>query len=158
MTHIIVVVILLAIWLLIAFPRRRGGGTKRTSKLTIIFRIAVIPFLVTAFWGLMFSIADPEIGLYFVLGGVGAIIGAIGFLWLFTNICTFFSCPTYYRLWKKGGGDPFFDSIDSPLNNEPDSVRYQALYREKTRQELEELFPPPAAPDFTKGIDDENVI
>jgi hypothetical protein len=30
------------------------------------------------FWGLMFCIADPEIGFFFVLGGVGAILGAIG--------------------------------------------------------------------------------
>ncbi len=157
MTHVLVVLILLGIWLLIGFPRRRIG-TKRTSKLKIVFRIAVIPFLVTAFWGSMFCIADPEIGFYFVLGGVGAVVFAIGFLWLFTNICTFLSCPRYYRIWKKGGGDPFFDSIDSPLNNDPDSVRYQELYQERARQQLEDLFPPPAAPDFTKGIDDENII
>jgi hypothetical protein len=158
MAHIIIVVILLAIWLLIGFPRRRGSGTRRTSKLTIVFRIAIVPFLVTAFWGLMFCLADLELGFYFVLGGVGAIVFAITFLWAFTNVCTFFSCPRYYRIWKKGGGDPFFDSIDSPLNNDPDSVRYFELYQERARQEFEQLFPPPAAPDFTKSIDDENII
>ena len=103
-------------------------------------------------------LADLELGFYFVLGGVGAIVFAITFLWAFTNVCTFFSCPRYYRIWKKGGGDPFFDSIDSPLNNDPDSVRYFELYQERARQEFEQLFPPPAAPDFTKSIDDENII
>jgi hypothetical protein len=131
---------------------------KRTSKLTIIFRIGIIPFLVVSFWGLMFCIADPETGFCFVLGGVGAILGAIGWCWGFTNVCTFLYSPRYYRLWKKGGGDPFFDTLDFPLNTDPDSVRYQELYQEKARQEFEEMFPPPAAPDFTRGIDDPNVI
>jgi hypothetical protein len=160
MAHIIVVSILLGIWLLVGFPRRKRvpNGPKRTPKRTIIFRMGIIPFAVVAFWGLMFCIADLEIGFYFVLGGVGAIVFAIGFLWAFTNICTFLYSPTYYRLWKKGGGDPFFDSLDSPLNNDPPSVRYQELYREKARQELEELFPPPAVPDFTRSIDDSNII
>jgi hypothetical protein len=157
MPQFLVVVILLAIWLLVGFPRRRVG-TRRTSKRTIIFRIAIIPFLVVAFWGLMFATADLELGFYFVLGGVGAIVGAIGFLWLFTNICTFLSFPTYYKIWKSGGGDPFFDSVDGPFNTDPDSVRYQELYREKARLELENLFPPPPSPDFTKSIDDEDII
>ena len=56
----------------------------------------------------MFCIADPEIGFYFILGGVGAILVAIGFLWAFTNICTFLSSPIYYRLWKKRRGRPIF--------------------------------------------------
>ncbi len=96
MAHVIVVVILLAIWLLVGFPRREraSGCQKRTPKWKIVFRIAIIPFLVTAFWGLMFCIADPEIGFWFVLGGAGAIVFAIGFLWAFTNVCTFLSCPT----------------------------------------------------------------
>jgi hypothetical protein len=64
----------------------------------------------------MFSIADPELGFFFVLGGVGAILFAIGFLWAFTNICTFLSCPKEYRIWKSGGGDPFFDTPLSSLN------------------------------------------
>jgi uncharacterized membrane protein YtjA (UPF0391 family) len=56
MTQFLVVVILLAIWLLIGFPKREraSGQLKRTAKWKIVFRIAVIPFLVTAFWGLMF--------------------------------------------------------------------------------------------------------
>jgi hypothetical protein len=130
----------------------------RTPKLTIIFRIAIIPFLVVSFWGLMFCIADPEIGFYFVLGGVGTILGAIGWCWGFTNVCTFLYSPRYYRLWKKGGGDPFFDTLDFPLNTDSGETRYQELFRERARQELEDLFPPPAAPDFSRGIDDPNVI
>jgi len=95
---------------------------------------------VVSFWGSMFCIADPETGFYFVLGGVGAILGAIGWCWGFTNICTFLYSPRYYRLWKKGGGDPFFDTLDFPLNTDTDSVRYQELYQEKARQEFEECF------------------
>ena len=33
------------------------------------------------------------------------------------------------------GGDPFFDTLDSPLNNDPPSVRFQELYRAKQRHE-----------------------
>jgi hypothetical protein len=157
MAHIIVVSILLGIWLLIGFPRR-GTGTRRTPKWKIIFRLAIVPLAVVAFWGLMFATADLEIGFYFVLGGVGAIAFAITFLWAFTNVCTFLSCPTYYRIWKKGGGDPFFDTLDGPLNTDPDSVRYFELYQERARQELEEMFPLPPSPDFTKGIDDPDII
>ena len=67
---------------------------KRTSKLTIIVRMALIPLLVTAFWGLMLSIADTSLGLYLVLGGVIALVLGIGFLWAFTNFFTFLLCPT----------------------------------------------------------------
>jgi hypothetical protein len=124
----------------------------------MIFRMAIIPFLVVSFWGLMFCIADPGLGFCFVLGGVAAIIGGIGFCWTVTNIGTFLSHPRYYRLWKKGGGDPFFDTLDPPFNNDPPSTRYQELYREKARQECEDVFPPPAPPDPTRGIDDPNIV
>ena len=139
---------------------RVPGHPRRTPKLKMIFRMAIIPFLVVSFWGLMFCIADPERGFYFMVGGAAAILGGIGFCWVFTNIGTFLSHPTYYQLWKKGGGDPFFDTLDPPFNNDPPSTRYQELYREKATQECEEVFGiyPPAPPDPTKGIDDPNII
>jgi hypothetical protein len=86
----------------------------------------------------------------------------MSFLWGGTNLLTFLSGPREYLLWKKGGGDPFFDSLDGPLNTDPPEVRYQELYREKARQEWEASFGPlpipSPPPDSTKGIDDPNVI
>ena len=129
---------------------------KRTPKRTIIFRMVIIPFAVVAFWGLMFCIADVSAGFYLVLGGVVAVFGGIGFCWAFTNVCTFLYSPRYYRLWKKGGGDPFFDTLDSPFNTDPDSPRYQEMFDAAARQECEQVSPPPSDP--SKGIDDPNVI
>ena len=159
MAHVVVVVILLVLWLLLPRRKQAPGQLRRTPKWKIVFRMAIIPFAVVGFWGAMFSIADPGLAFSFVLGGVGTVLLGFGFCWGFTNICTFLFHPREYRLWKKGGGDPFFDTLDQPFNNDPESVRYQELYREKARQELEEeMFPPPAAPDFTQSIDDPNII
>jgi hypothetical protein len=118
----------------------------------------LIPFLVVGFWGLMFCIVDVERGINFMVWGMGAVLVCIAFLWAFTNFFTFLFNPTYYRLWKAGGGDPFFSTLDPPFNNDPDSIRYAELYQERARQQAEELFPPPAAPDFTQSIDDPNVL
>jgi hypothetical protein len=150
-------VILFVFWLFLP-TRTQPGCQRRTSKLTIIFRLVLIPSLVVGFWGLMFCIADVGLGFSFVLGGVGAVLLGIGWCWGVTNLGTFLCHPREFRLWKKGGGDPFFSTLDPPFNNDPDSVRYQELYQERARQELEEMFPPPAAPDPTRGIDDENII
>jgi len=113
------------------------GNAQRTPKWKITFRMVVIPFVIVAFWGLMLSIAAPVLGLFLVLGGVVAVGGGLLFCWGFTNIGTFLWHPRYYRLWTKGGGDPFFDTLDRPFNNDPDSTRYQEMYREKARQECE---------------------
>ena len=155
MNPIIVLVILLVIWLLLPRRKQAPGCQRRTPKLTIAARMVVIPFLVVGFWGLMLSIAAPVLGLFLVLGGVGAVLLGLGFCWGFTNVCTFLYSPRYYRLWKKNGGDPFYDTLDEPFNTDPPSVRYQELYREAARQQAD---PPPAAPDPTRGIDDENII
>jgi hypothetical protein len=66
---------------------------------------------------------------------------------------------------RKGGGDPWFDSLPPPFNDDPPEVRYQELFREKLRQENAELLKP-LVPlprqndpnDFTKSIDDQNFI
>ena len=158
MNPIIVALILFVLWLFLPTRKQAPGCQSRTSKLTIIFRLVLIPFLVVGFWGLMFCIADVERGFWFMVGGVGAVLLSIAFLWAFTNICTFLSHPREYRIWKQGGGDPFFSTLDPPFNNDPDSIRYQELYQEQARQQAEELFSPPAASDPTRGIDDPNVI
>jgi len=151
----IILVILLVIWLFLPKRKPASGGLKRTPKLTIVARMVIIPFAIVGFWGLMLSIAAPVLGLCLVLGGVAAVALGLLFCWGFTNVCTFFYSPRCYRLWKKGGGDPFFDTLSGPFNNDPDATRYQELFKEAARQQAD---PPPAAPDPTKGIDDENII
>ena len=87
----------------------------------------------------------------FLIGGVGALVFILFVLWVGTNIGTFLVYPREYRVWKRGGGDPFFDTLGPPLNNDPDSVRFQELYREKARLECEQVdrmfgVPPKQAP------------
>jgi hypothetical protein len=141
---------------------RVPGYPKRTSKLTILARIGCLPFAVVLFWALMFSTVDVDAGLDLVLGGVIAFAVIILFLWGFTNLFTFLMAPREYRIWKRGGGDPWFDSLDPPLNTDPPEVRYQELFREKARLEWEANFgplpTPSPPPDSTKSIDDPNVI
>jgi len=97
-----------------------------------------------------------------IIGGAIGLALMIGFWWAFTNIGTFLTNPGYYRLWRKGGGDPFFDTVPEPFNTDPSSTRYQELYREKARQEWEASFGPlpipSPPPDSTKGIDDPDII
>jgi len=155
MNPIIVVLILFVLWLFLPTRRRVPGSLKRTPKLTIVFRMVIIPFAVVGFWGLMLSIAAPVLGFFLVLGGVGAVLVGLGFCWGLTNILTCLSHPREYRIWKRNGGDPFFDTVDEPFNTDPSSVRYQELFKEAARQQAD---PPPAAPDPTRGIDDENII
>lgn len=141
---------------------RVPGNPKRTSKLVILFRIGCIPFAVVLFWALMFSTVDVDAGLALVSGGVIAFAVIILFLWGFTYLFTFLSGPREYLLWKKGGGDPWFDTLDPPLNNDPPSVRFQELFQERARQDWEANFGPlpipSPPPDSTKGIDDPDVI
>ena len=54
---------------------RVPGNPKRTAKLTILARMVVFPFVLAAFWGLMFCIADVRSGFSLVLGSV--IVGAM---------------------------------------------------------------------------------
>ena len=141
---------------------RVPGNPKRTSKLTILARIGCLPFAAVLFWALMFCIVDVEAGLDLMLGGVIAFAVIILFLWGFTNLFTFLMAPREYRIWKRGGGDPWFDTLDPPLNNDPPYVRYQELFREKARLDWEANFgplpTPSPPPDSTKSIDDPDVL
>jgi len=156
MAHVVVVVILLGIGLIVPRRKQAPGGLKRTPKWKITARMVLIPFAVVAFWGLMFCIADVGLGFSFILGGVGAVLLGLGFCWGFTNVCTFLYSPRCYRLWKRNGGDPFYDTLDEPFNTDPDAVRYQELYQEAARQQNQAANPP--SPDPTRGIDDPNII
>ena len=138
------------------------GYPRRTPKSVIIARIGCFPMLIAVSWGIMFSLVSWESCWIIIKAGMFGTAGIIFFLWAIVNIGTFLYSPRYYLLWRKGGGDPFFDSIHSPLNNDPPEVRYQELYREKERMEREQMGirseAPPASPDSTRGIDDPNII
>jgi hypothetical protein len=113
------------------------------------------------FWTFFFSLVG--LGTTIFLAGVGTIAAAILFLWGFTNLMTLITMPRVWWLIKKGGGDPWFESLPEPFNTDDLSTRFQELYREKARQEWEQAFGslpqvPPQSPDFTRGIDDPHII
>ena len=108
---------------------------------------------------------NGEVVQWALIGGLGTLAALLGFLWGFVNLMTILTMPKVWWLIKKGGGDPWFDSLPPPFNDDPPEVRYQELYREKLRQENERLLQPlvPLPPqndprDATKGIDDPHII
>ncbi|MCE5302616.1 MAG: hypothetical protein LLF97_05840 [Planctomycetaceae bacterium] len=106
---------------------------KRTPKPTIIARFLTWPVICLA-------IPTILLGLPVFLGGIVAVGLFLFAAWAITNIggaiwCKLDGTSHYLKMWKAGGGDPFFDTLDSPLNNDPPSVRFQELYRAKQRQE-----------------------
>jgi hypothetical protein len=139
---------------------------RRTSKLKILFRLSIAPIGITFFWAYILSLG----GNYYIVrcalfGGLGTLALLLGFLWGFTNLMTLLTMPKVWLLLRRGGGDPWFDSIPSPFNNDDASVRYQELYEEKLRQENEWLqqplmpLPPQNDPkDSTRSIDDPDII
>ena len=54
-------------------------------------------------------------------GGLSAIFGIIFILWLIVNLGTFLYDPKNYLVWKRGGGDPFFDTLHWPFNTDDDA-------------------------------------
>jgi len=106
-----------------------------------------------------------EVVRWILIGGFGTLAASLFFLWAFVNIMTLITMPRVWWLIKKGGGDPWFDSLPPPFNNDPLSVRYQELFDEKLRQENTQLLEPlvPLPPqndpkDSTRGIDDPSII
>jgi hypothetical protein len=120
-------------------------GPKRSSKVGIIARLVAIPVAVVAFWAVLFLLLDlGGWALAFLIDGLGGLAVVVFLCWAAHNIIMWIWCPREMRLWKKGGGDPFFDTLPPPFNNDPDSTRYQELYRERLRLEEEEgiIFDP----------------
>ena len=114
---------------LVPYPQlQQANYPKRTSKLKILARFCVYPFAVTAFWA--FFLGTP-----IIIGGLAAIAGIVLYLWGGTNLLMWISSPGSMKLWKSGGGDPWFDTLPPPFNTDPDEVRYQELYRERLRLE-----------------------
>jgi len=139
---------------------------RRTSKLKILLRLSIVPIGITLFWAYMFSLGgNYSIVRAILVGGFGTTALVLGFLWGFTNLMTLLTMPKVWWLIKRGGGDPWFDSLPPPFNNDDPSVRYQELFEEKLRQENAQLLQPlvPLPPqndpkDATKGIDDPDFI
>jgi hypothetical protein len=114
-------------------------GPKRTSKLKILARLTAIPLALACLSKFIFGSA-------FFWGGIIAIVFAYGFLWAFSNLGALILWPRTYWMIRKGGGDPWFDTVDWPFNTDPPHVRFQELYRMKLRQEMEASNPPPVPP------------
>ena len=139
---------------------------QRTSKLKILLRLSIVPIGVTLFWSFMLSLGgNYHIVRCVLFGGLGATAAILFFLWGFTNLMTLLTMPKVWWLIKRGGGDPWFDSLPSPFNNDPSEVRHQELFEAKLRQENEWLqqplvpLPPQNDPkDSTRGIDDPHII
>lgn len=126
---------------------RIPGYPRRTSRLKILFKISIVPLGVALFWICFLSLSgDSEVIRGAWIGGLGTLFGLLFFLWAFSNFMTWLTTPREYWLMRKGGGDPWFDSLPPPFNNDPPEVRYQELYEEKLRQEnaqhLQPLLPP----------------
>ena len=132
---------------------------RRTSKLTIIARMGCFPLVATLSWAIVFGCLGGSWTFWPIMeGGLSAIFGIIFILWLIVNLGTFLYDPKNYLVWKRGGGDPFFDTLHWPFNTDDDSVRYAELYRERERMELGPPVAPPVPPDSTQAIDDPNFV
>ena len=153
---IIFLLIVVVVWGWTNLTRRKPQvpfSLKRTPKMVILFRLTCVPLIVTGFWAAILSIASIHLAFWFVVGGLTCLVFLIGMMWGITNLLTFLYCPRNYWLWRRGGGDPWFDSLDPPFNNDDDLVRYQELYRERARQQAEMFSPPPPPlPDPTENI------
>jgi hypothetical protein len=111
---------------------------KRSSRVGIIARMTAYPVAVLGFWVSVFILGGVGgMALPFLLGGIGALAGILFICWAGTNIIMWILNPKEMKLWKNGGGDPWFDTVPPPFNNDPDSTRYQELYRERLRLEEE---------------------
>ena len=133
---------------------------RRTSKLTIIARMGCFPFMATLSWAIVFGCLGGSWTFWPIMeGGLSAIFGIIFILWLIVNLGTFLYDPKNYLVWKRGGGDPFFDTLHWPFNTDPPEVRYRELYLERERMELGiQPEAPPVPPDSTRAIDDPNFV
>ncbi len=123
---------------------------RRTSKLGVLFRFLFIPIIVMA----SYCVFLPDWWEGFLYATIFLIV-IVFLLWAFVNFFTFIGSPHYYRMWKAGGGDPFIDTLPSPINPDPDSVRYQELFQEQARQEDKLVLdhePPPPSAEFPKNL------
>jgi hypothetical protein len=73
-----------------------------------------------------------------MLGGIGALAIVTFLLWAIMNIYLWLIAPKeVYRMMKRGGCDPFFDTMCEPFNCDPPEVRFQELRREQEQIDYE---------------------
>jgi len=111
---------------------------KRSSRIKIIARFIAWPLAVLTFWVIVVNVGGVS-GLMWpiLIGGLGGLVGLVFYCWAFMNIVMWIWCPREMKLWKKGGGDPFFDTLPEAFNPDPPEVRFQELFLERARLEEE---------------------
>lgn len=114
------------------------AGPRRSSKLGILARLVAWPVIGLTGWIILFFfLGMGDWILPFIVGGFGSVFGILFIYWALMQIIMWIWCPREMKLWKSGGGDPFFDTLPPPFNNDPDEVKYQELFRERLRLEEE---------------------
>jgi hypothetical protein len=115
---------------------RVPGSIPRTSRVKIVARWWAYPIVILSFYAFFWSWVCPwDAVLAWMLGGIGALAIFTFVCWAIMNIYLWFISPQAYRLMKKGGGDPFFDTLPELFNPDPPEVRFQEWRREQERQE-----------------------
>jgi hypothetical protein len=111
---------------------------KRSSKLGILARLVAWPVIGITGWIILFALLGMgDWVLPFLVGGLGTVFGLLFIYWFLMNLIMWVLNPREMRLWRKGGGDPFFDTLPSPFNTDPSEVRYRELFLERERLEEE---------------------
>ena len=109
---------------------------QRTSKSQIVIRSFIVVFVIsmgiawlwnwttgTKFWG----IAEIALGSLFIVGGFGIFGGIV------VNVGTRLICrndPEFHNCIKSGG-DPYFDTLPSPMNPDSEVTRQTGLQEPK---------------------------
>jgi len=100
--------------------------SKRTPHWVIAGRFLLLaspPGLFSAFLALL--IDETGLATIIMLSYFGALIVFWGFMRLFTNTSLRIIDPRSYKVIKRFGGDPFYDSVGAPLNFDSEAVRTQ---------------------------------
>ncbi len=113
---------------------------ERTPKKVIWLRMMWLPIIKWIFIMFVMSIGGFSAFLPAFFGGLTAIGGVTIALWGGVNFLFWLFRPEEYRIWKAGGGDPFFDSTSSLFNSDPPEIRYQEFYQEQAKRDLKRMF------------------
>jgi hypothetical protein len=112
------------------------GYPRRSSKIGILARLVAWPVIGLTGYIIFFALVGMGDWIMpFIVGGLGSVFGILFLYWALMNIIMWILNPREMKLWKMGGGDPFFDTLPPPFNNDPDSTRYFELYQERLRLE-----------------------
>ena len=116
----------------------------RTSRFTIFFRATVIVFVIYLMMAWAWnSITNTNFWKPWEMG-ISAVLTVLifgGFACAITNfgMALMFGRSSQYHAYRRGGGDPYFDSLPWPLNTD------SRITRETGMQEPRTSFVPPAS-------------